>query len=149
MQIPREKFIEYRQWMIDTELPNKISGYFWEYLWQFIFTGRHVVCPEMHQCWCDGYGYCFGDKKAFQAANDLFIGIDKIKIQIGRMEEELEDGEELSKADQAKKERMHMVIDDMRKEVWWMVDEAKERGKDPKIRADESKRPWKKGDGFN
>ena len=66
LSIPLKRFIAYRDWLLRTPLSDYISGRVWEYIWQFVFTGNHTVCPMMHICYCDGYGFCFGGEKAIQ-----------------------------------------------------------------------------------
>jgi hypothetical protein len=60
-QLPRERYEEFRDWLLRTELSDYLSGRVWEYLWHYVFTGQSVVCPQEHSCYCDGFGICFVD----------------------------------------------------------------------------------------
>ena len=57
---PRAEYERYRQWLVDTELPDGISGRVFEYAWQFMFGKGPVFCPVMRECYCKVYGrMCF------------------------------------------------------------------------------------------
>ncbi|KAI9750105.1 MAG: hypothetical protein M1815_002023 [Lichina confinis] len=60
LSVPRERFVAYRDWLLQSPLPDHLSGRLWEYLWQYVFAGKAVLCPEEHICYCQGYGLCFG-----------------------------------------------------------------------------------------
>jgi hypothetical protein len=64
--IPQVEYIRIRDWLISTDLQDKISGRLFEYLWQYFWTGAPVLCPSQHACYCDLYGICFEDEAAFQ-----------------------------------------------------------------------------------
>lgn len=55
---PRQDYERYRQWLLDTELDNEVSGRIMEYLWHVIFGQNPVFCPPLEQCYCDVYGQC-------------------------------------------------------------------------------------------
>ncbi|GBF61001.1 hypothetical protein TMEN_3469 [Trichophyton mentagrophytes] len=65
-RIPRETYIYYRDWLLETSLSDSLSGRVWEYLWQYVFAGVAELCPEDHVCYCEGYGICFKGKLEFQ-----------------------------------------------------------------------------------
>ncbi|GIC88045.1 uncharacterized protein Aud_004436 [Aspergillus udagawae] len=56
-----ERYVRYREWLLATPLEDKLSGRVWEYLWQWLFTGREEYCPDEQVCYCEGYGVCFGE----------------------------------------------------------------------------------------
>ncbi|KAF2747134.1 hypothetical protein M011DRAFT_486783 [Sporormia fimetaria CBS 119925] len=66
-QIAKERLLHYRKWLLETNIPDQFSGRVFEYLWHYIFTGKEVLCPAENTCYCDGYGYCFGNKQKFEA----------------------------------------------------------------------------------
>ncbi|KAF2089014.1 hypothetical protein K490DRAFT_18729, partial [Saccharata proteae CBS 121410] len=66
-ETPREKYVFWRLWLMNTELDDHSSGRVFEYLWQYIFTRNYQYCPAVHTCYCDGFGICFGSSKAFDA----------------------------------------------------------------------------------
>ena len=66
LSIPQERFVFYRDWVLRTPLTDYYSGRVWEFIWQYVFTGRGVFCPPEHACYCDGYGVCFGGETAYK-----------------------------------------------------------------------------------
>lgn len=149
LQIPQKQLVKYRQWMLDTRYVNKESGYFWEYLWQFVLTGRPVYCPDKNVCFCDGFGYCFGGKSEFRDYHTAFAAKERIREDIRRMEERTAAGENLTDAEVRQMDASKRVVGGLITQIDLSVKAALERGKDPKHRADEAGRPWKEGDGFN
>ena len=47
-----------RLWLLTTEMTDRKSGRVMEFLWQFIFGGNAVFCPDEARCYCDVYGRC-------------------------------------------------------------------------------------------
>ncbi|KAK4448208.1 hypothetical protein QBC34DRAFT_466062 [Podospora aff. communis PSN243] len=54
-----------RDWVLRTELEDEISGRVMEYLYQDIWTGDAVHCPDEHECYCQGYGICFDSDQKY------------------------------------------------------------------------------------
>ncbi|KAH0613053.1 uncharacterized protein H6S33_009433 [Morchella sextelata] len=138
---PKERYVKWRQWIIDTELEDNVSGRIWEYLWQFVFPGperlgsleeRATSCPKEHVCYCDGYGYCFGGEVEYEAfmaqrrkANDL-----RARLQLAE-----EDTEAV--IDDWRREGMDRVRAEIKELDDWCEEEAvraRIRGKDPRMR---------------
>lgn len=158
--IPRARFIFYRDWLLQTDLSDYITGRIWEYLWQFVFTGQPVLCVEESVCLCDGYGFCFGGPEKYRdwrnldaEREDLQRQLDDWIFMAGDLEvakaegflDELESLDLLPLADEAEleaklAEKTNLVMD--------LLDAAIERGQIPRNRALEAGRPWKEGDGF-
>jgi hypothetical protein len=63
---PLSTYVAVRDWLLGTEMEDAISGRILEYLYQVLWTGEAVYCPEEHSCYCDGYGICFGGKGEFE-----------------------------------------------------------------------------------
>jgi hypothetical protein len=59
LQRPRDDYIKFRQWVIDTEKDDASSGRVMEFLWHVIF-GQEVFCscPDEELCYCQVYGKC-------------------------------------------------------------------------------------------
>lgn len=53
-----DEYVSYRDWILETELEDSISGRVWEYLWQWLFAGQAEFCPDEVFCYCEGYGVC-------------------------------------------------------------------------------------------
>lgn len=56
----------YQDWVVQTPLSDWVSGRVWEYTWQVVFAGVAVLCPEERDCYCDGYGLCFGGERGWR-----------------------------------------------------------------------------------
>lgn len=71
---PRSDYEAYREWLLNTELPDEISGRVMEYSWHrtplstfpmvtllsdaVIFGQQAVSCPIAGDCYCETYGLC-------------------------------------------------------------------------------------------
>ncbi|KAF2183666.1 hypothetical protein K469DRAFT_689803 [Zopfia rhizophila CBS 207.26] len=55
---PKGEYERMRQWLVNTELINDISGRVLEKLWAYIFTKEAVRCPPPQQCACEYFGQC-------------------------------------------------------------------------------------------
>ncbi|KAI9042068.1 DUF3431 domain-containing protein [Aspergillus affinis] len=53
---PLASYVRYHRWLMDTNLPDDISGRVMEYMWHVIFGQDPVHCPDMDQCFQDVYG---------------------------------------------------------------------------------------------
>lgn len=138
--LPRKQYIFFRDWLLNTELSDKLAGRVWEYVWQFVFAGVHEFCPMAHVCYCDGYGVCFGSRYEFD-------GYHKRLEDLGKMEEELRNLGETDASLESILELEAQIVA-VRADAESQKREAFERGKDPKNRALEVGRSWKEGDGF-
>jgi hypothetical protein len=160
LSIPLERFISYRDWLLRTPLSDYISGRVWEYIWQFVFTGNNTSCPKMNICYCDGYGFCFGGEKQFSEWFEIYDRRQESEEELSRWREAKEavdkaqengDQEELAKLEfpeSGKDEYLEEQIIALNKELESRKLTAIQRGRDPKIRAEEAGRPWFDGDGF-
>ncbi|CAF9908058.1 hypothetical protein IMSHALPRED_006569 [Imshaugia aleurites] len=54
-QRTKEKYVEYRQWLLSTDLGNSHSGMVFERLWHVVFGMPPVMCMSNEQCYCDAY----------------------------------------------------------------------------------------------
>lgn len=54
----KEEYERMREWLIQTELINDVSGRVFEKLWAYIFTKDAIRCPPPQQCACDYFGQC-------------------------------------------------------------------------------------------
>jgi len=157
--LPLARYVFYRDWLLRTSLSDYISGRVWEYVWQFVFTGKTVVCPAEHVCYCDGFGVCFGGAKEYEEYHG------KIKERF-ELEQELSDYRDTSDKwqyrpdDLAAEERAQGLPEEgkdlelqgkiakLLALIDQMKEEAKERGDVAMNRAKEVGRNWKEGDGF-
>lgn len=58
-QVPRERYIRFRDWLMSSDLDDYVTGRLFEYFWQYIFNQTSVLCPDPRICYCEGFGVCF------------------------------------------------------------------------------------------
>ncbi|EDN06166.1 hypothetical protein I7I51_06548 [Histoplasma capsulatum] len=159
--IPRARYVFYRDWILRTELSDSISGRVWEYLWQVLFAGQTVFCPAKHVCYCDGYGLCFGGAKGvgeylglLRREEGLKKDLEKWRRLAGVVADAEREGksrkeiENMEQPELGKGALLEAQLEAAKQELMKIVARAQERGRDPRIRAQEAGREWKEGDGF-
>lgn len=138
--IPLEQWTAWRQWLLDTKLDSGLSGRIWEYIWQFVFTGRSVFCPIEHICYCDGFGVCFGGREKYEAWHAIRRERDRFAHEVSLWEEQKKKAErgggleDWRMPELARKEEMESQIERLQLLMSEQVAEAIERGNDPKNR---------------
>jgi hypothetical protein len=158
--IPLDEYNRLRRWLLKTKLQNNMSGRVFEYLWHFLWTGKNVLCPAMHECYCDGFGACFNDEADFQEWFKVRYYLKQDEWEMNawvlaeeRVEEYIRRGNAkaaalVERAPEGKLRELKLSID----ERWFALDEGREaalkNGRDPKWRARIAGRDWKEGDGF-
>ncbi|KAI1077759.1 hypothetical protein F5B20DRAFT_572000 [Whalleya microplaca] len=55
---PRDDYLHYRQWLLDTPLDNSLNGRVFEFTWHIIFGKNASHCPSAQDCYCNIYGFC-------------------------------------------------------------------------------------------
>lgn len=110
LQIPREKFVQMRDIILDTDI--RVVGFSFEYMWQFLFAGEHVYCPKSEVCFCDGFGLCFGGN--YGAYMRLQVGRQNLIAEIDAISERgkkaLAEKTSLPEADVARKLKMQQYV---------------------------------------
>jgi hypothetical protein len=122
-QQPRSEYIRYRDWLLNTRLDDIMSGRVMEYSWQYLFTGKPELCPEMHVCYCDGYGICFGGPAEFQN----WFNIREESRNLSGKAADLYNAGEHEKAKEAETQRTALES-----KLQELKIQAFERGRDPK-----------------
>lgn len=64
---PLEDYVRVRQWLVDSELSDYITGRVMEYIWHILFRPEGadtVLCPDMATCYCRLYGRMCGRGRA-------------------------------------------------------------------------------------
>lgn len=158
--IPLDEYKRIRNWLLKTRLSSSMSGRVFEYLWHYLWTGKNVLCPAMHECYCDGFGACFKNEDEFQQWL-------KVRFEVKRDEEEMNKwilAEEkyshlmkqgnpkaaalVDRPPEGKVKELKLSID----QRWFMLDEGREtalkNGLDLKWRARVRNSAGKEGDGF-
>ena len=134
---PLADFHRYREWLMNTNMSDSFSGRMLEYNWQYIFTGQAEFCPPQHECYCDGFGICFGgtNEDALQGWLDLLKHrewLDERLLDLRRQDLGREGGGRAVKVE-------IKVIEGEKVEVMARLDklkaEAYRRGEDPRERA--------------
>jgi len=165
---PHAQYVWYRDWLLNTKLPDRVSGRVWEYIW-LVFTGQNVVCPQEFLCLCDQYGLCFGGEQGFE---DYMVLRNELGDREGDLRhwrdeksrfEELEKsgkepdengtfwnpmGDKIEAPDPEIGKELQKEVDRLTFMVAKMKADAEEKGKDPKHRAFEAGREWREGDGI-
>ncbi|OCK78479.1 hypothetical protein K432DRAFT_444611 [Lepidopterella palustris CBS 459.81] len=143
-QVPRERFIHYREWLLNTPMDDQFSGRIFEYIWQWIFTGNGVYCPAMNSCYCDGYGICFGGAakfaewfKTMDERNKLFEEFDGYNKEKQAAENEGRKFEFIPETKKRMKE-LEDKIHELDPALEKLRTEAYKRGEDPKNREAET-----------
>ncbi|KAI9055287.1 hypothetical protein LZ554_000249 [Drepanopeziza brunnea f. sp. 'monogermtubi'] len=147
--LPLARYVAFREWLLKTNMSDYFSGRVFEYIWQFIFTGKNVVCPKEHVCYCDGFGICFGGEEEYDVYNE------KLKERT-HMEEELQELKVLRNNGQQDFElpegrkyiELQENVEGLRAWCEREKDNARARGDVAEYRAREVGRSWKDGDGF-
>lgn len=140
-KVKLEKFRELRGWVVQTELNDSVSGRMWEYLWQVLFVGEAVFCPDQHVCHCDGYGLCFEDDDEFDKWFDVRDRKRDVEREMRRLRGE-------GVLDSRTEREMEDAVAVLNKELDERRLRALRRGTDPRVRAAIAGRQWNPGDGF-
>ncbi|KAF2770005.1 hypothetical protein EJ03DRAFT_361628 [Teratosphaeria nubilosa] len=162
LAVPRQRYVSMRDWVVRTSLSDYVSGRVFEYIWQYIFTASPLHCPSMSACYCDGYGFCFGDPQAFdhwfelnylhgEYAEELRVwqeAADAIEAVRESRGGRFGGGEDLSIPEPGRGQWLRGEVGRLWEEMMRLRDEAQVRGRDPRQRAVESGRVWREGDGF-
>ncbi|EFE37900.1 hypothetical protein TRV_07446 [Trichophyton verrucosum HKI 0517] len=55
---PKADYERIRKWLVETNLPDDISGRIMEYMWHMIMQKKPVYCPPAGECYCFTFGLC-------------------------------------------------------------------------------------------
>lgn len=66
LAVPREQYQRHVQWLVDTELPDDISGRTWEHMFYYLFLNKTVDCPVEWKTYCRAFHICFDSKQAYE-----------------------------------------------------------------------------------
>ncbi|EGD93733.1 hypothetical protein TESG_01266 [Trichophyton tonsurans CBS 112818] len=55
---PKMDYERIRKWLVETNLPDDISGRIMEYMWHMIMQKKPVYCPPAGECYCFTFGLC-------------------------------------------------------------------------------------------
>lgn len=141
LSVPLGRFIFYRDWITRTPLSDYVSGRIWEYSWQFLFTGQSIYCPAEHVCYCGGFGLCFGGASEFREFEEL-------RQKKGHFEVERDalagQRDQRSNASALRYAYLKDQIANSERDIALRKQKARERGLDPRNRAEECGARWDK-----
>ncbi|OTB08003.1 hypothetical protein M426DRAFT_52592 [Hypoxylon sp. CI-4A] len=55
---PKERYVRFRDWLVDTPLEDSLSGRVMEFSWHIIFGKEAYHCPSAKECYCNVFGLC-------------------------------------------------------------------------------------------
>jgi hypothetical protein len=58
LERPLADYERVRRWLIETDLPDNVSGRLMEYIWHVLFGMESVLCPSAEECYCRVFGKC-------------------------------------------------------------------------------------------
>ncbi len=58
----------WRNWLLETELSDAVSGRVLEYSWHILFGREAVHCPPAKGCYCETFGLCGEEMKCTEGA---------------------------------------------------------------------------------
>jgi len=123
--IPREDYRRYREWLLNTDLSDYVSGRVWEHVWQWVYTGKAVDCPIEWKTYCRLYHICFTSPAELRTFVELGWEASNLEERV-KFWKELLDPQEGEKARQRIKEIQKMKAH--------MKSEALKRGQNPQWR---------------
>ncbi|KAE8367085.1 hypothetical protein BDV27DRAFT_124447 [Aspergillus caelatus] len=91
-KISQKRYLEFRHWLLATELDDRLSGRVWEYIWHWLFTGQAEFCPVETTCYCEGYGICF-DPNEYRLYFQIRGEARKLEGEVGELESEATDAD--------------------------------------------------------
>lgn len=54
----KERYVRFRNWLLDTPLEDSLSGRVMEFSWHIIFGKEAYHCPSAKECYCNVFGLC-------------------------------------------------------------------------------------------
>ncbi len=125
--VPKEEYERYIKWLLETELPDTLSGRTWEHMWQYLFTKRPVDCPIEWKVYCRTFHICFESDKEYQSYVDIQKELKELGESITYVPGETLD---LTIGPDVRR-KMNVLTEDMNR----MKDAAYIRGNDERFRA--------------
>lgn len=162
LTIPRERLMHYRQWVLNTNLRDTMSGRVLEYIWHLVFTGQEVLCPTQNACLCDGFGICFGGEdevnyyyQTLWRTRDANDELKKWQEMAGTLDEDARIAlslDEMADAEPSEDDSQGILltveVEETAAELARLKKDAFKRGEDPVYRAWSAGRHYQTGDGY-
>lgn len=116
---------------METDLGDVVSGRIWEYTWHYVFSGKPDLCPDVHMCYCDGFGVCMESKAALDAWFKLDQKKKDLEDELRAWEKEHPKSETQTSRTLASEQNYRQEIDGIKAELERLKHEAIARGDDP------------------
>jgi hypothetical protein len=55
---PKKQYERIRDWLLETDLNDQVSGRILEYMWHIIFRMQAIDCQDAGECFCQTFGLC-------------------------------------------------------------------------------------------
>jgi hypothetical protein len=107
-----EQYVFYRDWLMGLPGSDHDTGRTWEYLWHYVFTGKHVSCPNEYTCYCEAYGICFESVGKQRRWFYIQKEIELLKRQMEAL------GKEGSQSDESDVTRLQQTMELNIQELW-------------------------------
>ena len=154
--VPRARYEALRDWLLYTKVPTRLAGRVFEYVWQYLFTGEAVFCPTMDECYCDGFGACFGGIEGLDGWFEVRYRRHQFSLELNQKRRELvgrnrKQDHPADPPDASLPDRIAWLereIPQLDTEMDRQKEDAFRAGRDPRVRARAATREWKEGDGF-
>ncbi|KAL9107575.1 MAG: hypothetical protein Q9227_007575 [Pyrenula ochraceoflavens] len=124
---PLSDYVRYRNWLLDTALTDEISGRIMEYSWQYIFTGASEYCPSQDDCYCDGYGICFGGDYKLQEWLDILRRREITDERLSEVTAKKPANEDQIFALTQEREKLQEAVEQLKKDAYDRGDRMRER----------------------
>lgn len=128
---PLARYLQWRRWLLTTDLSDIVSGRIWEYTWHYVFSGKPDLCPDAHMCYCDGYGVCMESKAALNAWLELDEKRKGLEDELRDWEKEHQTSESEQDRNLTRNRNYQQEIDEVKAELERLKQEALARGDDP------------------
>jgi hypothetical protein len=84
-RIPKQKYQDWIQWILNTRLADANSGRVWEHLWSYVFLKKAVDCPVAWKTYCTLYGMCFDGQQAIDHLAKLSERRSTLQLYVDRI----------------------------------------------------------------
>lgn len=124
--VPRQRYADWIQWLMDTKIEDAISGRLWEHFWSFVFLGKAIDCPIEWKAYCQNYGICFESQASLNERRVLEKRVSHLRDTIMRHTD--------GKGESRMMVKYRKLLEELEAHLDEMMEIALERGRTPGIR---------------
>lgn len=112
--VPLERWVGFRDWVLETPLNDWFAGRVWEYMWQYVLAGNQTAtwCPSERDCYCYGYNICFEGDAGWAAWKRLEGEAEALRAQYMAVVSKGDEDEKLKEALLGAERRMDKVLEE-------------------------------------